>query len=214
VLRREELAVVAELCLRHGAYAVTDEIYEHIVYEGRHLPIATLPGMRARTVTISGASKTFAVTGWRIGTVVAPPELTVAIRKVHDFLTVGAPAPLQEAVAVALEELPNAYYSEMALAYRNRRDLLCGALRRAGFELTPPEGAYYVLASYGALSKLPEGEFASQLVREAKVAAVPGSSFFSEPDATRRLVRFAFCKSEAVLAEAGERLEAFAARVA
>jgi len=211
VLRAEELRAIADLCRRHDAYAVTDEIYEHIVFEGRHTPLATLPGMRERTVTVSGASKTFAVTGWRIGTVVAPRELTLAIRKVHDFLTVGAPAPLQDAVAVALEGLGEAYYREMALAYRRRRDLLCASLARAGFEFSPPEGAYYVLASYRGLSLLPEEEFARELVTEARVAAVPGSSFFSERDPERRLVRFAFCKTEDVLAEAGRRLEAFAA---
>src|SRR2546422_62063 len=129
VLSRRELQAIAELCRRHDAYAVTDEIYEHIYYTGEHIPIATLDGMRERTITISGASKTFSVTGWRIGTIVAPPDTTDAIRKVHDFLTVGAPAPLQEAVAVGLETLGDDYYETLARDYRARRDLLCHALR-------------------------------------------------------------------------------------
>ena len=133
VLARHELEGIAELCRRHDAYAVTDEIYEHIYYEGKHIPIATLDGMRERTVTISGASKTFSVTGWRIGTIVAPQRATDAIRKVHDFLTVGAPAPLQEAVAVGLETLGPDYYATLAREYRARRDVMHAALVRAGF---------------------------------------------------------------------------------
>src|SRR5439155_3313067 len=132
VLTRAELEAIAELCRRHDAWALTDEIYEHILYEGTHIPIATLPGMRERTITISGASKTFSLTGWRIGTIVAPPDAADAIRKVHDFLTVGAPAPLQEAVAVGLETLGREYYEGLARDYRARRDLLCRALLDAG----------------------------------------------------------------------------------
>jgi aminotransferase len=211
VLGRRELEGIAALCLRHGAYAVTDEIYEHIVYEGAHLPIATLPGMRERTVTISGLSKTFAITGWRIGTVVAPPPLTAAIRKVHDFLTVGAPAPLQEAAAVALEQLGRDYYADMAAAYRGRRDLLVGALHEAGFRCRAPEGAYYVLADYSARSELDDAAFARELVVKHGVATVPASSFHAAPDPARRLVRFAFCKTEDVLAEAARRLRTAAA---
>ncbi len=206
VLTREELDGIAALCTRHGAYAITDEIYEHIVYQGRHLPIATLPGMRERTVTISGYSKTFAITGWRIGTIVAPAPLTDAIRKVHDFLTVGAPAPLQDAVAAGLEGLPRSYYKEMADAYRRRRDLLVGALGAAGFRCTPPQGAYYVLADYSALSELGDAAFAHELVVKHGLACVPGSSFHATPDPRRRVVRFAFCKTEDVLAQAAERL--------
>jgi aminotransferase len=206
VLSRAELEGIAALCLRHGAYAVTDEIYEHIRYEGEHLPIATLPGMRERTITVSGYSKTFSITGWRIGTVVAPAPLTGAIRKVHDFLTVGAPAPLQEAVAAGILGLPRVYYAEMAEAYRRRRDLLVGALQAAGFRCTPPEGAYYVLADYGALSDLDDVGFARELVVRHGVASVPASSFYAAPDPARRLVRFAFCKTEDVLAAAAERL--------
>jgi aminotransferase len=206
VLTRAELAGIAALCQRHGAYAFTDEIYEHIRYQGEHVPLATLPGMRERTVTVSGLSKTFAITGWRIGTILAPPPLTAAIRKVHDFLTVGAPAPLQQAVAVGLDELPPAYYAQMAEAYRARRNLLCAALVAAGFRCAPPEGAYYVLADYSALSALDDVAFAEDLVIRHGVASVPVSSFFAARDPARRLVRFAFCKTEDVLHEASLRL--------
>jgi aspartate/methionine/tyrosine aminotransferase len=206
VLSRRELGAIAELCRRHDAYAVTDEIYEHIYYEGEHIPIATLEGMRERTVTISGASKTFSVTGWRIGTIVAAPDATDAIRKVHDFLTVGAPAPLQEAVAVGLETLGDEYYQGLIRDYRVRRDLLCKALVDAGFRCTPPQGAYYVLADCSAVSELPDDEFAIWLTKEIGVAPVPGSSFFSNPEAGRRMVRFAFCKTEDLLREAALRL--------
>src|SRR5205809_3069480 len=208
VLARHELEGIAELCRRHDAYAVTDEIYEHIYYEGKHIPIATLAGMRDHTITISGASKTFSVTGWRVGTIIAPPEVTDAIRKVHDFLTVGAPAPLQEAIAVGLETLGPEYYRGLAVDYRARRDLLHGALLAAGFRCEAPEGAYYILADFSALSDLPDDAFARWLTCEAGVAPVPGSSFFSRPELGRRLVRFAFCKTEEQLREAGERLRA------
>ena len=206
VLSRAELEGIAALCERHGAYAVTDEIYEHILYDGAHLPLATLPGMRERTVTVSGASKTFSITGWRIGTIVAPAPLTAAIRKVHDFLTVGAPAPLQEAVAAGLDGLARSYYDELAASYRRRRDLLVAALRATGFRCTPPEGAYYVLADYSALSGEDDVAFARRLVVEHGVASVPGSSFFARPDPSRQLVRFAFCKTDDVLEEAARRL--------
>jgi aminotransferase len=206
VLSRSELERIAELCRRHDAYAVTDEIYEHIYFEGEHVPLATLDGMRERTITISGASKTFSVTGWRVGTIVAPPSATDAIRKVHDFLTVGAPAPLQEAIAVGLETLGDDYYETLARAYRARRDLLCRALVDAGFRCTPPQGAYYVLADFSAISALPDDEFSYWLTKEIGVAPVPGSSFFSRPELGRRLVRFAFCKTEEMLGEAARRL--------
>ncbi|HEX9582578.1 MAG TPA: aminotransferase class I/II-fold pyridoxal phosphate-dependent enzyme [Gemmatimonadales bacterium] len=206
VLSREELEGVADLCRRHDAYAVTDEIYEHIYYEGQHIPIATLPDMRDRTVTISGASKTFSVTGWRVGTIVAPAPVTDAIRKVHDFLTVGSPAPLQEGVAAALETLGRDYYDGLAREYLVRRDLLCDGLLAAGFRCTPPQGAYYVLADFSELSDLSDDKFSSWLTREIGVAPVPGSSFFSRPDLGRKVVRFAFCKTTDVLEEACRRL--------
>ncbi|MGH7612974.1 MAG: pyridoxal phosphate-dependent aminotransferase [Gemmatimonadales bacterium] len=206
VFTRPELEAIAECCRRHDCYAVTDEIYEHIYYEGRHVPIATLDGMRERTITVSGASKTFSITGWRIGTIVAPAQATDAIRKVHDFLTVGAPAPLQEAVAVALETLGRDYYEGLARDYRARRDLLCDALSAAGFHCTPPAGAYYVMTDFTGVSDLPDDRFAEWLTREHGVAPVPGSSFYSRPELGRTIVRFAFCKTEDVLQEAANRL--------
>ena len=206
VLSRAELEAIAELCRRHDAYAVTDEIYEHIYYEGEHIPIATLPKMAERTITISGASKTFSVTGWRIGTIIAPPDVTDAIRKVHDFLTVGAPAPLQEGVAVALETLGDDYYEGLARDYRRRRDILCSGLVQAGFHCQPPEGAYYVIAGFEGLSDLPDDKFAEWLTIEHGVATVPGSSFCSRPELGRHWIRFAFCKTEAMLKDAVERL--------
>ena len=174
------------------------------------MPLATLEGMRERTVLVSSASKTFSVTGWRVGWVLAPPALTGAIRKVHDFLTVGAPAPLQEGVAAALEGLGEDYYSGLAADYRERRDVLIAALARAGLRCLPPEGAYYVLADFGELSRADDRSFALELTRRAGVAAVPGSSFFSSPEAGRTLVRFAFCKRLETLHEAGERLARYA----
>lgn len=211
VLDRSELEAIARVCRERDLIAVTDEIYEHIYYEGEHVPLATLEGMRERTVTVSGASKTFAVTGWRIGWVTAPPELTAAIRKVHDFLTVGAPAPLQEAVAVALETLGAEYFAALASEYRARRDVLIPALRRAGFRCAAPQGAYYVLADYSALSREDDHAFARALAQDAGVAPVPGSSFFQDGRRGRGLVRFAFCKRIETLAEAGERLARYAA---
>lgn len=207
VLTRSELEGIAALCRQYDAYAVTDEIYEHIYYEGTHIPIATLPDMASRTITISGASKTFSVTGWRIGTIVSPPEISGAIRKVHDFLTVGAPAPLQEAVAVGIETLGKYYYDGLARDYRRRRDILCEALRVSGFRCQVPEGAYYVLADFSDLSDLPDDEFSFWLTKEVGVAPVPGSSFYSRPELGRKWVRFAFCKTEEMLVDAAQRLQ-------
>jgi aminotransferase len=206
VLTAEELGAIAELCRKYDALAVTDEIYEHIRYEGRHIPIATLPGMRERTVTISGASKTFSITGWRIGTIVAPAGMTDAIRKVHDFLTVGAPAPLQEGLAVAMDQLAESYYEELATVYRRRRDILFQALVESGFRCRAPEGAYYILADFTQLSDLGDEDFAVWLAKEGGIATVPGSSFFSQPALGRHLVRFAFCKTDELLNSAAERL--------
>ncbi len=212
VLTKEELEAVAGLCRRYDALAFTDEIYEHILYEGRHIPVATLEGMRERTVTISGFSKTFSVTGWRVGTIVAPPDLTGAIRKTHDFLTVGAPAPLQEACAVGLEQLDEEYYEQLAADYRQRRDVLYRGLIDAGFACRCPAGAYYIMADFSQLSDLPDDAFAVWLAREGGVATVPGSSFFSDPEAGRRLVRFAFCKTIDTLEKATARLRKLSSR--
>jgi aminotransferase len=206
VLTRDELATIAELCHEHDSYAFTDEIYEHIYYQGQHVPLASFPGMRERTVTISGYSKTFSITGWRIGTIVAPPVATDAIRKVHDFLTVGAPAPLQEAVAAGLEDLDRTFYEQLAAEYRQRRDVLCDALLSAGFDCAPPQGAYYVMADFRALSDRSDTEFAEWLTRDVGVAPVPGSSFYHDPSSGSTTVRFAFCKTIDMLEQAAERL--------
>jgi aminotransferase len=207
VFSREELEGIAALCQQFDAYAVTDEVYEHIVYDDHeHVPMATLPGMRDRTITVSSSSKTFAVTGWRIGTIVAHPHVTDAIRKVHDFLTVGAPAPLQEGVAAGMESLPDSYYRELGDSYRAKRDVFYAALVEAGFRCERPEGAYYILADFSDLSDLSDEEFSLWLASEVGVAPVPGSSFFHHPEDGRHLVRFAFCKTEELLAEAGRRL--------
>jgi aspartate/methionine/tyrosine aminotransferase len=205
VFTRDELTFIASLCIEHDVIAVTDEIYEHIRYEGEHIPMATLPGMAERTVTISGASKTFSVTGWRVGWIVAPPELTGGIRKVHDFVTVGAPAPLQEAVATGLA-LGRAYFDSLSAEYRKRRDLLVPALAAAGFAPRQPEGAYYVLCDITPFGFDDDTAFARWLVSEVGVAGVPGSSFYSEPALGKHLIRFTFCKTHDVLAAAAERL--------
>ena len=205
VFTRDELELIASLCREHDAIAVTDEIYEHIRYSGRHIPLATLEGMADRTVTISGASKTFSVTGWRVGWIVAAPHLTSGIRKVHDFVTVGAPAPLQEAVAAGLT-LGVPYYEDLSAHYRTRRDLLYAALDRAGFKPRRPDGAYYILCDISDFGIGDDVTFARRLVVEVGVAAVPGSSFFSRPELGRHLLRFTFCKTDDVLREAGQRL--------
>jgi aminotransferase len=208
VFSREELDLIAELCQRHDAIVITDEIYEHIVYTTPgHIPPATVPGLEDRTVTINALSKTYAVTGWRVGWTIAPPQLTGAIRKVHDFLTVGAAAPLQ-AAGVAAMQLPASYYVDLAESYRERRDLLCGTLADLGFRFSSPQGAYYVLCDTSAVD--PAGDdvaFAQRLVQEVGVAAVPGSSFHAEPERGRHQIRFAFPKRPETLAAAAERLE-------
>jgi aminotransferase len=212
VFTREELSRIAELCVEHDVWAFTDEIYEHIRYAGDHHVLALYPGMRERTVTISGLSKTFSCTGWRLGYAIAPAAQSVAIRKVHDFLTVGAPAPLQAAAAVGMA-FDRDYYIHLALDYRARRDLLAPALAEAGFGFTLPEGAYYILADFSALSDMPDAEFAKWMTREIGVATVPGSSFYHDPALGRSLVRFAFCKKLETLERAAERLAGLAQKV-
>ena len=209
VFDRDEMSAVVEICTRHDILAITDEIYEHIIHEGEHIPLATLPGMRERTVIISGLSKTFSVTGWRVGTIVAPPFLTSAIRKVHDFLTVGAPAPLQEACAAGIESFGRDYYHGLARDYTRRRDILYLGLRDSGFRCRSPEGAYYIMADFSALSSLDDTAFSIFLARECGVAPVPGSSFYRQPEDGRKLVRFAFCKRAATLERAVNRLRRF-----
>jgi aminotransferase len=209
VFTRAELEIIRELCVEHDALAITDEIYEHILYDGaRHISIATLEGMRDRTITINGMSKTYSVTGWRVGWAIAAPEITAAIRKVHDFLTVGAAAPLQEAGAVALA-LPEGYYEQLAARYQQRRDRTLALLDRAGLAPSKPAGAYYImcdLSAYLPRCGADDVEFSRYLVREIGVAAVPGSSFYSDPARGSRQIRFCFCKTDATLAEAGRRL--------
>jgi aminotransferase len=212
VFTRAELETIADLCRRHDALAVTDEIYEHILYDGAvHIPMATLPGMAERTVTINGMSKTYSVTGWRVGWTIAPPVLTDAIRKVHDFLTVGAAAPLQEAGALALE-LPASYYTALANGYARRRDRLVPMLERAGFRVYRPAGAYYAMTEIDGLGWDDDVAFARHLVEKVGVAVVPGSSFYNDPRDGRRQVRFAFCKRDETLDEAERRLARLARR--
>jgi aminotransferase len=207
VFRHEELEFIRDLCLEWNVLALTDEIYEHIIYDGeRHISIAALDGMRDRTVTINGMSKTYSVTGWRVGWAVAAEPITSAIRKVHDFLTVGAAAPLQEAGAVALA-LPESYYRELAQAYQARRARMLAALEQAGFLCYKPRGAYYVMTDISALTSAGDVEFTRYLVQEMGVAVVPGSSFYNDPRDGRTQVRFAFCKRDPTLDEAGRRLQ-------
>jgi aspartate/methionine/tyrosine aminotransferase len=207
VFTRKELELIRDLCVEYNVLAITDEIYEHILYESaEHISIASLDGMRDRTITINSLSKSYSVTGWRVGWAVAPPAITNAIRKVHDFLTVGAPAPLQEAGAVALS-LPPGYYRELADRYRMRRDHLIPALERAGFRCYRPRGAYYVMTDISAFGFENDLQFAAHLIKEIGIACVPGSSFYKHAKDGAQQVRFAFCKKPETLDEAGRRLE-------
>jgi aminotransferase len=206
VFTRAELQQIAALCQEFDTLCITDEIYEHILYDSNvHTAIATLPGMYDRTITISGLSKTFSVTGWRLGYLIAPAHLTNALRKVHDFLTVGAPAPLQEGAAIAMEQA-DSYYPELRGMYTKKRGILLTALREAGFHCHQPQGAYYIMADFSDLGF--EGDdtaFAHHLIQKVGVAPVPGSSFY-KGDAGNRMVRFTFSKSEETLEEAAQRL--------
>jgi aminotransferase len=217
VLTGTDLEAVADLALRHDLLVLTDEVYEHIVYDGRrHRSMALIPGMEGRTVTISALSKTYSVTGWRVGWAVGPRELIDPIRKVHDFLTVAAPAPLQEAGVTALG-LPDRYYRDLRRSYQERRDLFVQLGREAGLEVPPPEGAYYAMVRTAelreALGAPDDAALCRELVVRAGVAAVPGSSFFSDPAAGRDLVRFSFAKRTETLREAGGRLAGLARQV-
>jgi aminotransferase len=212
VFSRAELDHVAALCRKWDVVAVTDEIYEHMIYDGaEHVTLASLEGMRGRTVTISGISKTYSVTGWRVGYCLAAAPLTGAIRKVHDFLTVGAPAPLQEAAATALG-LPDEYYRTLADSYRARRDFLLPALEAAGFRTFTPRGAYYVMTDISKFGFSDDVAFARHLVAEGGVAAVPGSSFYSDPAAGRQRLRFHFARRRETLEAAVARLGGLKAR--
>jgi aspartate/methionine/tyrosine aminotransferase len=206
VFSRSELETIAALCRKWDTLAISDEIYEHIIYDGcRHVPIATIDGMAERTVTINSLSKTYSVTGWRVGWTISPPALTGAIRKVHDFLTVGAAAPLQEAGVAALG-VPDSYYTDLAAAYRRRRDMLLEILERHHFTCYKPLGAYYIMTDISAFGFADDVEFARYLVKDVGVAAVPGSSFYRSAAAGRTKLRFTFCKRDETLAEADQRL--------
>lgn len=205
VFTREELELISGLCQEFDVLAFTDDIYEHIVFEGEHVPLATLQGMAERTVSIHSMSKSYSVTGWRIGWAIAPPDLSVGIRRVHDFLTVGAAAPLQAAAVVALG-FPDSYYEGLVNDYRARRDVLLPSLRTAGFRVHEPAGAYYVMTDIRDLTDEDDVTFAMRLIRERGVAAVPGSSFFSRPELGRTKLRFAFPKRLETLVAAAERL--------
>jgi aminotransferase len=206
VFGRDELEFIASLCRKWNAIAITDEIYEHILFNGKkHIAIATLDGMRDRTITINGLSKTYSVTGWRVGYTIAQAEITLAIRKVHDFLTVGAAAPLQEAGVFALR-LPRSYYNRLESDYAARRERLLGVLKEVGFRCFDPDGAYYVMTDISGFGYDDDVEFSRFLVKEVGVAVVPGSSFYHDPRLGRSQVRFAFCKKDETLVAAGERL--------
>ena len=213
VFTKEELQFIAKLCLKWDVLAITDEIYEHIIYDGhRHVPMASIDGMHDRTVTINGLSKTFSVTGWRVGWAIAPEDLAGPIRKMHDFLTVGAPAPLQEAGAAALA-MPESYYTDLAAGYASRRALMCDILERHGFKFKKPQGAYYVMTDIAHFGFDSDIEFATYLVKDVGVATVPGSSFFNDKKAGRTKVRFVYSKRDETLREADKRLAKLAVRV-
>lgn len=214
VFGRAELELIAELCRRHDTLAITDEIYEHIVFDGaRHLSIGSLPGMGERTITISGLSKTYSITGWRLAYVVAPERLTGAIRKVHDFLTVGAPHPLQEAGAVALR-MPESFYAELRAMYERKRATLLAALRGAALRCWVPQGAYYIMADIAELGFRDDFAAADFFLDDVGVAAVPGSSFYHRAELGRRMLRFTFSKSDQTLAAAAERLARLGSKLA
>ncbi|HLA09163.1 MAG TPA: aminotransferase class I/II-fold pyridoxal phosphate-dependent enzyme [Pyrinomonadaceae bacterium] len=211
VFTKAELEIVAELCREFDVLCFTDEIYEHILYprhdaEVKHISMAQLPGMRERTVIVNSMSKTYSVTGWRVGYCIAPPAITDGIRKVHDFLTVGAAAPLQAAGAYALS-LPASYYDRLASEYRARRDLLLPVLQQVGFKTFSPDGAYYIMTDISEFDFADDVEFTRHLIREVGVACVPGSSFYSVPERGQQQVRFCFCKTDETLNLAASRLQ-------
>lgn len=199
--------MIAALCCRYDTLAITDEIYEHIIFgESRHLSLATMPGMAERTITISGLSKTYSVTGWRLAYAIACERLTSAVRKVHDFLTVGAPHPVQEAGATALR-LPPSYYNDLAATYQRKGAMLFEALSAAGLKCRAPQGAYYIMADIGHLGFRDDFEAADFMLDEVGIAAVPGSSFYHHRSLGRHILRFTFSKSETTLAAAAERMK-------
>jgi aminotransferase len=205
VFNRAELEFIGALCQKWNVVAITDEIYEHMVYEGEHVSLATLPGMYDHTITISGLSKTYSATGWRIGWLIAPPHISSAIRKVHDFLTVGAAAPLQEGAATALA-FPDSYYHDLQKMYLEKRNKMVGILEKAGFEVYKPNGAYYIMTDISRFGFPDDMTFARYLVDEIGVGSVPGSSFYRHPEFGKSKVRFTFCKKPETLDLAAELL--------
>jgi aspartate/methionine/tyrosine aminotransferase len=206
IFSREELSFIGKLCQEFDAIAITDEIYEHIIYDGEtHHPMIGIPGMRERSILVNSMSKTYSVTGWRVGWVLAAPDLTDSIRKVHDFLTVGAATPLQMAGVLALS-LPDDYYSRLASTYKEKRDTIIRLLTDAGFRCFHPHGAYYVMTDISQFGSAKDTNFASYLVEKVGVAAVPGSSFYHNTIAGSQQIRFCFCKNYETLEEAGKRL--------
>jgi aminotransferase len=206
VFTRAELEFIRHLCVRWNAFCITDEIYEHILYDGaEHISMARIDGMRERTIVINGMSKTYSVTGWRVGWAIAPPAATHAIRKVHDFLTVGAAAPLQQAGAIALG-LPQSYYDKLASSYTEKRARLLTILEQAGFTVFKPRGAYYVMTDISRFGFPDDIAFSKYMVEKIGVAVVPGSSFYNDARDGASQVRFTFCKKESTLAAAEERL--------
>jgi aminotransferase len=206
VFRRDELSLIAELCQQHDTYAISDEIYEYIRFTDQpHISIASLPGMADRTVTISGLSKTFSMTGWRLGYCIAAAEISGGIRKAHDFLTVGAPHPLQIAGAAALG-MPDSYYDKLRTDYQRRRDLFLPYLHEAGLQVHAPDGAYYVMTDISPLGGTDDHEFVRAMIRDVGVSAVPGSSFYAPRELGKTKVRFMFAKRDETLQEAGRRL--------
>jgi N-succinyldiaminopimelate aminotransferase len=200
-----ELAVISELAIRHDLLVVTDEVYEHLVFDGLHMPIATLPGMRERTVTISSGAKTFSFTGWKVGWVTGAPELVTAVRTAKQFLTFVNAGPFQYAIAAGLA-LPDSFYADTAAGLHRKRDLLAGGLRAAGLEVFVPQGTYFITTDIAALGETDGLEFCQRLPHRCGVVAVPNVVFYDNRDAGRTQVRFAFCKREEVLAEAADRL--------
>jgi len=212
VFTREELQLIADLCQRWDVLAISDEIYERIVYTGHaHVPMASIDGMADRTITTSGLSKTYSVTGWRIGWAISPPSLTGGIRKMHDFLTVAAPTPFHDA-GVAAMSLPDDFYAALAADYQAKRDLMVDILGRHGFTCYQPGGAYYVMVDVSRFGFSSDSEFAQYLVKEIGVATVPGSSFYIDPVAAPKTVRFCFSKRTDTLHEADRRLARLSAR--
>jgi aspartate/methionine/tyrosine aminotransferase len=205
VYRRAELEAVAALCRRHDLIAITDEVYEHMVYVGEHRSLAALPGMWERTVTLSSLGKTFSLTGWKIGWAVAPEHLTAGVRAAHQFLTFATATPLQHAAARALAAPPD-YYRQLTESYRSKRDLLAEGLARVGFEVFVPEGTYFMLADHRGFGGEDDVAFVGRLIEDVGVAAIPPSAFYHEGADGADLVRFAFCKDEGTLRQAVERL--------